>query len=177
MAMKLSTGKVAFPIEFDNGDVQTIFFNPNDRGFINRIMDFENSIDKRIKQIDLEKYKSQLEDGIDITVDFEDIDAVQNMSAEEMASLKNKMKAVLDIDAEYQKALKEELNDIFGSDVSNVVFKYCQPLDAVVVTDENGNETTEPFILQFMKAFSEEIKKYQNKVSPAMQKHINKYAK
>jgi hypothetical protein len=28
--MKLSTGKVAFPIEFDNGDKQTIYFNPND---------------------------------------------------------------------------------------------------------------------------------------------------
>ena len=30
MAMKLSTGKVAFPIEFDNGAKETIYFNPND---------------------------------------------------------------------------------------------------------------------------------------------------
>ena len=28
MAMKLSTGKVAFPIEFDNGDKQSIFYFP-----------------------------------------------------------------------------------------------------------------------------------------------------
>lgn len=177
MAMKLSTGKVAFPIEFDNGDVQNIYFNPNDRGFINRVMDFENSIEKRTKQINIDKYKSQIEDGIKIDIDFEDVNAVQELNSEEMESLKNKMKAVLAIDAEYQNALKEELNAIFESDVSSVVFKYCEPLDAVIVVDDNGNETSEVFIMQFMRAFSEEIKKYQNKITPAMQKHIGKYSK
>ena len=35
--MKLSTGKVAFPIEFDNGDKAVIYFNPNDRGIQEKI--------------------------------------------------------------------------------------------------------------------------------------------
>ena len=30
--MKLSTGKVGFTIEFDNGDKAGIYFNPNDSG-------------------------------------------------------------------------------------------------------------------------------------------------
>ena len=47
--MKLSTGKVAFPIEFDNGDKAVIYFNLNDRGIQERIQGFEESIEKRIK--------------------------------------------------------------------------------------------------------------------------------
>ena len=39
--MKLSTGKVAFPIEFDNGDKQNIYFNPSDPDLAIRMRDFE----------------------------------------------------------------------------------------------------------------------------------------
>ena len=62
--MKLSTGKVAFPIEFDNGDKAVIYFKPNDRGIQERIRGFEKSIENRIKEIDLEKYKSRFEGNI-----------------------------------------------------------------------------------------------------------------
>ena len=41
MAMKLSTGKVAFPLQFDNGDVENIFINPHDAGLQARIRNFE----------------------------------------------------------------------------------------------------------------------------------------
>ena len=177
MAMKLSTGKVAFPIEFDNGDIETIYFNPSDREFIKRVMDFENSIEKRTKQINIEKYKSQFDDGININLNIEDFSQIENMSAEEIASLRKKIGAIVDIDAEYQQALKDELNDIFNSDVSSQIFKYCEPMDMVLVVDESGNETSEMFIMQFIRAFGEEIKKYQAKVSPAMQKHLEKYSK
>lgn len=173
--MKLSTGKVAFPIEFDNGDVETIYFNPYDREFIKRVMDFENSIEKRTKQINIEKYKSQFEDGININLNIEDFSQIEKMSAEEIASLRRKVGAIVDVDAEYQKALKDELNDIFKSDISSQIFKYCEPMDMVFVVDERGNETSEMFIMQFIRAFGEEIKKYQAKVSPAMQKHLEKY--
>ena len=173
--MKLSTGKVAFPIEFDNGDVETIYFNPYDREFIKRVMDFENSIEKRTKQINIEKYKSQFEDGINIKLNIEDFSQIEKMSAEEIASLRRKVGAIVDIDEEYQQALKDELNDIFKSDISSQIFKYCEPMDMVFVVDESGNETSEMFIMQFIRAFGEEIKKYQAKVSPAMQKHIEKY--
>lgn len=173
--MKLSTGKVAFPIEFDNGDVETIYFNPYDREFIKRVMDFENSIEKRTKQINIEKYKSQFEDGMNIKLNIEDFSQIEKMSAEEIASLRRKVGAIVDIDAEYQQALKDELNDIFKSDISSQIFKYCEPMDMVFVVDESGNETSEMFIMQFIRAFGEEIKKYQTKVSPAMQKHLEKY--
>lgn len=177
MTMKLSTGKVAFPIEFDNGDIETIYFNPSDREFIKRVMDFENSIEARTKQINIEKYKSQFDDGININLNIEDFSQIENMSAEEIASLRKKVGAIVDIDAEYQQALKDELNDIFKSDVSSQIFKYCEPMDMVLVVDESGNETSEMFIMQFIRAFGEEIKKYQAKVSPAMQKHLEKYSK
>lgn len=175
--MKLSTGKVAFPIEFDNGDTEIIYFNPNDRDFIKRVMNFENSIESRTKQINIEKYKSQLEDGIEVNINVNDLSALENMTADEMASLRKKINAVVDIDLEYQQALKEELNDIFKSDISSQVFKYCQPMDMVIVLDENGNETSEMFIMQFIRAFAEEIKKYQAKTTPAMEKHVKKYIK
>lgn len=177
--MKLSTGKVAFPIEFDNGDKQTIYFNPNDREFIKRVMNLENSIESRTKQIDIEKYKSQLDDGININLNIENFSQIEELSPEEVASLKKKIGAIVDIDLEYQQTLKDELNDIFKSDISSQIFKYCEPMDMVFTgeIDENGNEKSEMFIMQFLRAFGEEIKKHQEKISPAMQKHLNKYSK
>lgn len=171
--MKLSTGKVAFPIEFDNGETEVIYFNPNDRDFINRVRNFENSISERTKKIDIDKYKARIGEGI--STDVIDYETLKNMSADEMNALCDKFSVVIDIDAEYQQALKDELNDIFKTDVSSVVFKYCEPTDMVIVTDENGNEKSEMFLLQFINAFAAEIKKYQAKVSPAMEKHVGKY--
>lgn len=173
--MKLSTGKVAFPIEFDNGDKEVIYFNPNDREFIKRVMDFENSIEARTKKINIDKYKDRIEDGVNVNINIDDFSQIEKMSAEEIASLRRKVGAIVDIDAEYQQALKDELNDIFKCDISAQVFKYCEPMDMVFVADESGNETSEMFIMQFIRAFGEEIKKYQAKVSPAMQKHLEKY--
>lgn len=177
--MKLSTGKVAFPIEFDNGDKEVVYFNPNDREFVKRVMDFENSIEARTKKINIDKYKERIEDGVNVNINIDDFSQIEKMSTEEIASLRKKVGAIIDIDAEYQQALKDELNDIFKSDISSQVFKYCEPMDMVFTgeTDENGNEISEMFIMQFIRAFSEEIKKYQAKVSPAMQKHLEKYSK
>ena len=50
MAMKLNTGKVAFPIEFDNGDKQTIYFNPNDPDLMVRFSNFETNLSSRIEK-------------------------------------------------------------------------------------------------------------------------------
>lgn len=175
--MQLTTGKVAFPIEFDNGDKEVIYFNPNDREFIRRVMDFENSIEKRLKNINIEKYKANLDDGVKLDINIDDLSSIADMTPEQMESLRKKIGAVIDVDKEYQQALKEELNEIFKSDISSVVFKYCEPLDNVLVPDENGNETSKVFIMLFIEAFSEEIKKHQAKITPAMQKHIGKYSK
>ena len=63
MAMKLSTGKVAFPIEFDNGDKDCIYFNPNDKDLREGFYNFQSRIEEQTKQIDFEKYKSRYENG------------------------------------------------------------------------------------------------------------------
>ena len=50
MAMKLSTGKVAFLIEFDNEDRDCIYFNPNDPDLATRLIDSKDKIQKRIEE-------------------------------------------------------------------------------------------------------------------------------
>ena len=65
--MKLSTGKVSFPLYFDNGDVEHIFINPHDAGLKDRIRGFETSIHARLKKINLEKHKDAFVDGIDMS--------------------------------------------------------------------------------------------------------------
>ena len=51
MAMKLSKGKVAFPIEFDNGAKETIYFNPNDPDLFVRFSNFEKRVEDKLKGI------------------------------------------------------------------------------------------------------------------------------
>ena len=118
-----------------------------------------------------------MDDGIDVRLNIDDFSQIEKMTPEEIDSLRGKIGAVVDIDAEYQQALKDELNDIFKSDISSQIFKYCEPMDMVFIgeVDENGNEISEMFIMQFIREFGEEIKKHQEKVSPTMQKHLEKY--
>ena len=52
MAMKLSTGKVAFPIEFDNGDKDCIYFNPNDPNLAVRFTEFQDKVNERLKEFE-----------------------------------------------------------------------------------------------------------------------------
>lgn len=171
--MKLSTGNIAFPIEFDNGDKGEIFFNPHDREFVDRIMNFEKSIENRIQKINIDKYKDRLKVEKAVNINLDNIEELMNMTEEQMAEVRENMSAIMEIDAEYQTALKDEMNDIFKSDVSSVIFKHCEPMDMVVLDDG----TSEMFIVHFIKAFAMELKAYTDKVSPAMQKHLGKYAK
>lgn len=50
--MKLSTGKVAFPIEFDNGDTEVIYFNPNDVELANRMKNLQAELVEKAKEIE-----------------------------------------------------------------------------------------------------------------------------
>lgn len=175
--MKLSTGKVAFPIEFDNGDKAVIYFNPNDRDIQERIKGFEASIEKRVKEIDFEKYRSRFEDGNKFDVDFENPEKLLEMSDEELKALQGRLDAVNEIEAEYNKAIKDELDIVFGSKISDVAFRYCQPFDTVIVEDENGNEKREMYVMHFIHWLMIELKKYGAENKSAMDKHLAKYAK
>lgn len=49
--MKLSTGKIAFPITFDNGEKETIFFNPNDPNLAIRLNCAGEKIQEKINEL------------------------------------------------------------------------------------------------------------------------------
>ncbi len=174
--MKLSTGKVAFPIEFDNGDKAVIYLNPNDRGIQERIQGFEKSIEKRIKEIDLEKYKSRFEGNIP-EIDLENLEKLFDMSVDDLNNIQEKLKTVNEIEEEYNKAVRDELDVVFGSKISDIAFKYCQPFDTVIISDENGNEKREMYIMHFLHWFMVELKKYGAENKSAMDKHLAKYSK
>lgn len=102
--MKLSTGKVAFPIEFDNGDKQNIYFNPNDPDLMIRMKNLETKVSEKIKGLE---YIELSNDGTPTQIaQIETFEKMQNI-------------------------LKEELDYAFGGEVSEVVFKHCSPFAIV----------------------------------------------
>lgn len=102
--MKLSTGKIAFPIEFDNGDQQNIYFNPNDPDLLVRMKDFQAKVESRTKDLD-------------------DLNLKQDGTPEDMAAVEG-FRQIRNI-------LCEELDAAFNGDVSSVVFKHCSPFAIV----------------------------------------------
>ncbi len=169
--MKLSTGKVAFPIQFDNGDIENIFINPHDAGLQDRIKNFEISIRERLQKIKLEKYREAFVDGVDISnLDFSKL---MDMSAEEIEKITKQTDAINEIDKELEKEFCAEIDSIFDSDVSSKAFKYVPPL--AMVTDENGE--CEMYIMLVLKALAIEIQKYGNKMNDATNKYVAKYPK
>lgn len=102
--MKLNTGKIAFPIEFDNGDVQNIYFNPNDPDLAIRLKDFQKKVETRIKDLEDVRLKP---DGTP-----EDADSIEAF------------RKIRDI-------LCEELDTAFNGEISAVVFKHCSPFAVV----------------------------------------------
>lgn len=102
--MKLSTGKVAFPIEFDNGDKDCIYFNPNDPNLSIRLTDFQNKITERLKEFD----------NIALSAEGTPEDNV-----------------IIDNFRKFQNILFEELDIAFGGEISAVVFKHCSPFAIV----------------------------------------------
>lgn len=169
--MKLSTGKIAFPLQFDNGDIENIMINPHDKGLQERIKGFEASIQGRLQKINLEKHKGAFVDGVDIAnLDFTKL---MDMSAEELEKITKQTDAMAEIDKELEKEFCEEIDAIFDSDVSAKAFKYVPPL--AMVTDENGE--CELYILLVLKALAIEIQKYGNKMNNATNKYVAKYPK
>mgnify|MGYP003397850980 CR=1 FL=1 len=102
--MKLSTGKLAFPIEFDNGDVQNIYFNPNDPDLAIRMKDFQGKVEVRTK-------------------DLEDIKLKQDGKPEDTSAIERFR--------EIRNIVCEELDTAFNGDISSVVFKHCSPFAVV----------------------------------------------
>lgn len=147
MAMKLSTGKVAFPIEFDNGDKETIFFNPNDPNLFVRLKDFEGNVNKRLKgfnDVDLLPDGTPKDNSIEIIENFE------------------KMQAVV----------CEELDKAFGGDISAKVFKHCSPFALI-----DGDYFIILFVEAIKPEIEAHIRKSTGIAEAKMKQHIGKYQK
>ena len=169
--MKLSTGKTAFTMEFDNGDKGIIYFNPNDRGIQDRIKEFEKSVSEKVNKIDLEKYSARLGDGFSF-----DVNSIFDLPADELEEINEKVQVLNDIEKEYNSAVKTELDKVFNAKVSDVAFRYCEPFDTIII-EENEEEKRELYIIHFLKWLGVELEKYAKKNSEAMDKHIAKYTK
>lgn len=102
--MKLSTGKVAFPIEFDNGDKQTIYFNPNDPDLMIRMKSLDEKVQDKINGL-------------------EDVELNEEGKPTQISQIETFEKM--------QNILKEELDYAFGGSVSAIVFKHCSPFAIV----------------------------------------------
>lgn len=128
--MKLSTGKKKFEIEFDNGDVDYIYFNPNDPDLGIRMVDFQKKVDEKMNSLNDVK-----------------ISADGNASEEQD-------KEAVEIVREAQDIIKEELDRAFNSEISSVVFKYCSPFAVV-----NGTYFILAFLEGIMPEIEKEIEK------------------
>ena len=102
--MKLSTGKVAFPIEFDNGDKQNIYFNPNDPDLMIRMKNLDEKVREKINGL-------------------EDVELNEEGKPTQISQIETFEKM--------QNILKEELDYAFGGSVSEIVFKHCSPFAIV----------------------------------------------
>ena len=167
--MKLSTGKVAFPIEFDNGDKDCIYFNPNDPELGTRILSARENITNRIDAINFNDVVLE-NDGE--TPKISSVNDFMKLTKEEEDKIIKKAEITSSTISEAKNIICDELNKAFDSDISSVVFKHCSPFAIV-----NG----EYFIIQFLSAITPEIQKMVNKsnaeAEKKMAKHINKYIK
>lgn len=166
--MKLSTGKVAFPIEFDNGDKETIYFNPNDPDLATRLIASKDKISDRLSKLNFNELPLN-NDGESVDVTSINVSELTQEQIEQLSDIANNAAKSI---TETKKVICEELDAAFNSEVSAVVFKHCSPFAVV-----NG----EYFIMQFLNAITPEIQKHVKKtnaeVEANMSKHINKYIK
>ena len=167
MAMKLSTGKIAFPIEFDNGDKDCIYFNPNDPDLATRLMAAKDKISAKMESMKFEDFEIN---NAGEAVEVENFEDFMDLTEEEERLITERAEKTAKIVENTKKIVFEELNSAFDNDISSVVFKHCSPFAIV-----NG----EYFIMQFLNAIAPEIQKQVNKankdVEVKMSKHINKY--
>lgn len=132
--MKLNTGKIAFPIEFDNGEKDCIYFNPNDPDLSIRLNDFQERMES-------------------ISKEYEGITLNNEGNADDTSEVIKFKK--------FQEKLFDEINIAFGGEISSVIFKYCSPF-AIVNGDFFINqfiESIKPEIEKNIKKAKNDIQK------------------
>ena len=169
--MKLSTGKVRLPLEFDNGDVEYVMINPYDPKLQERIKGFEASISARIKNLNFEKYKEALAEDLDLgEIDFENL---INLPQEDLEKIAKQTEVLAQIDKEIEAEFCAELDAIFDDNVSEKAFKYVSPL--ATVPGEDGE--SEVYLVLVLKALAVEIQKCGKNLNSINNKYTEKYPK
>lgn len=163
MALKLSTGREAFPIEFDNGDKDCIYFNPNDPDLAVRLMESRDKISERLEKLNYNELA--LKKGGDIEIP-DNIDDISSLTEEQQEALTEMAEATSKMLEDTKKIICDELDTAFDSEISSVVFKHCSPFAVV-----NG----EYFIVQFINAITPEVQKRINKSNKEVEKKISKH--
>lgn len=165
MAMKLSIGKVPFPIEFDNGVKDVIYFNPNDPDLSSRLMKAQDSISKKINALVDGDIKYENDGTVVIPKEIEEFG---NLSEEEQKILIQRAEAMSKLMETTNKIICDEIDVAFGGDISSVVFQFCAPLAVI-----NG----EYMVLQFLNAIVPEIQKENRTSNKEQEKKMAKYMK
>lgn len=166
MSIKLSTGKIAFPIEFDNGDKDVIYFNPNDPELGSRLIGTKSRIEERMKNMKIDDV--EIPEGVKLT-DLENVESLTDIPPECLEVIEKQGERLSKIVNESKRIVCEELDNAFESEISKVVFKHCSPFAVV-----DGNY----FVLQFLEVITAEIRKKQsNKTNPKVMNHVGKYLK
>lgn len=129
--MKLSTGNMIIPVEFDNGDKDSITINLSIVNLYDKFMEFETKAKERFEKIDKKD---------------DDIEAIK----------------------EAGKITCEELDAVFESEISRVLFKHNNPFDIV-----DG----QVYLLQVSEALGAEIARLTEKNTKQMQKNMEKHLK
>lgn len=169
--MKLSTGKVAFPIEFDNGEKTCIYFNPNDPELAVRLKDFQVRVEQRMKDIGDVPLKT---DGMPLLSENSEHDHDQAPMGEVVATATGGMpdETLIEAFRKLRTIVDEEIDVAFGAPISAEVFKYCSPFAIV-----NGDYFVMQFVEAILPEIEKEVKQANASANAAMQKHIAKYVK
>lgn len=168
--MVLRTGKTPITLEFDNGDKATIYIDIHDRGIRERISAFGGKVEARMNGIDAERYRASFNDGMDLKLN--NFDDLMNLTPEQLDEVNKRLDAVAAIEQEYNSVVKDELDEVFKSKISDVVFRYCEPFDVVTVDGEK-----EIFVMHFLRWFAQEIERLGDSNNDAMKKYLGKYDK
>jgi hypothetical protein len=167
MAIKLSTGKVKFPIEFDNGTKDAIYFNPNDPDLMARFIGAKDKISQRVQEMNFDDIELN-NDGEPVQVN--NVDEIFDLPAEKLQAIEKQAEQASKAISEAKRIICEELDRAFDSNVSEVLFRYCSPLGIV-----DGNY----YIIHVLNALTPEIQKHATKANAQadekMKKHLNKY--
>lgn len=146
--MKLSTGKVAFPIEFDNGESTVIYFNPVDADLAVRMSKFGKQIEERIEQL------------------------VKSVELSNDGTAKRDIDGDVAFVEKVQEEVMDAVDEAFNSSISREVFKYCSPLALV-----DGNYFIINFMEAIVPEIEKKVNEMSINIDGKMNERLARYGK